>query len=102
MSFFKSKNHRVSLIDDSEKFFLFNELSKAKIINTTNESLAYNGYYYIETPKNFDYKDIQLYERKVTTDGRIFKIKLRDKTTKTVDLGYNFFEKNSLIDPINN
>ena len=100
--FFKSKNHRVSLIDDSEKFFLFDELSNAKVINNTNEKLPFVCNYLLERPEGFDYKDISLYEREVSTDGRIFKIQLRDKTYKTVDLGYNFFEKNNLIEPINN
>ncbi len=100
--FFKSKNHRVSLIDDSEKFFLFDELSNAKVINNTNEKFPFVCNYLLERPEGFDYKDISLYEREVSTDGRIFKIQLRDKTYKTVDLGYNFFEKNNLIEPINN
>ena len=33
----------------------------------------------------------------ITTDGRYYKILMKDKTVKTIDIGFNFIEKNAII-----
>ncbi|MFC5875563.1 DUF6438 domain-containing protein [Chryseobacterium arachidis] len=98
---FTSKTKRVSLEKESERFYLFNELLKAKIINKNLEKLAFSGKYLIDLPEDYEYDKMHLYERHIYTNGQIFNIQLRDKTIKTLDLGYNFFDKNNLIRSIN-
>ena len=35
--------------------------------------------------------------KKINTDGRYYQIVMKDNTTKTIDIGYNFIEKNPII-----
>lgn len=84
-------------LQKSETFYLFSELLKAKTISQYSENLPFTGKYLLPVPTNEDYKNLYLYRRSINTDGKIFKIQLEDKTFKTVDLGYNFFNENHLI-----
>ncbi|MCS4303894.1 DUF6438 domain-containing protein [Chryseobacterium sp. BIGb0232] len=84
-------------LQESETFYLFSELLKAKTISQYSGNLPFTGKYLLPVPTNEDYKKFYLYERSINTDGKIFKIQLEDKTFKTVDFGYNFFDKNYLI-----
>ncbi|SHL50709.1 hypothetical protein SAMN05444360_102131 [Chryseobacterium carnipullorum] len=97
----QSKTQKVGLINDSESFYLYSELLNAQSTGNNAEKLPFTGNYQLDLPENIDYKKMDFYERLIYTDGRIFKIQLRDKTFKTLDLGYNFFKKNNLIEPRN-
>ena len=85
--------HRISLLDKhqicdlekSEAFFLFLELEKARPSNT-NPALKYK----------IDLWNGEKYET-LFTDGKIFK-----KTGISVDLGYNFFERNNIYKKFRN
>ncbi|MDN3691139.1 DUF6438 domain-containing protein [Chryseobacterium tructae] len=93
---FRSETKRISL-KASEKFYLSSELLKAKTISPYSGNLPFTGKYRLPIPTSEDYKNFYLYERSINTDGKIFKIQLEDKTFKTLDLGYNFFNENHLI-----
>lgn len=93
---FTSRTQTIDL-QESEIFYLFSELLKAKTISQYSENLPFTGKYLLPVPTNEDYKNLYLYRRSINTDGKIFKIQLEDKTFKTVDLGYNFFNENYLI-----
>lgn len=97
----QSNTKQVGLTDDSESFYLFSELLNAPSISNSAEKLPFTGSYQLDLPENRDYKKIDLYDRIIYTDGRIFKIQRRDRTFKTLDLGYNFFETNNLTEPRN-
>lgn len=97
----QSDTKQVGLINNSESFYLCSELLIASSISNSAEKLPFTGSYQLDLPENTDYKKIDLYKRVIYTNGRIFKIQLRDKTFKTLDLGYNFFETNNLTEPRN-
>lgn len=81
---------------DSEKFYLQILLNNSKKTNLKFKPNFF-GIGYIEPPKNFDYSDFKLLERKIETDGRFFKLENASQQKETFDLGYNFFERNNLI-----
>ncbi|WP_294290607.1 DUF6438 domain-containing protein [uncultured Chryseobacterium sp.] len=95
----KSKAQEV-ILKESETFYLFHELLKSKQITDYTRNLPFSGKYYIDLPKDYDYQRIQLYERIINTDGRFFRVQKRDESFTIYDLGYNFFIRNHLIQPL--
>ncbi|WP_294284983.1 DUF6438 domain-containing protein [uncultured Chryseobacterium sp.] len=96
----KSKAQEV-ILKESETFYLFHELLKSKQITDDTRNLPFSGKYHIDLPKDYDYQRIQLYERIINTDGRFFRVQKRDESFTIYDLGYNFFIRNHLIQPLN-
>lgn len=71
-------------LTSSEVFYLSNLLSNSKLSNKTFKT-EYSTKY------NVDY-DVS----RIETDGRFFKIFSKKKSSITLDLGFNFIEKNDL------
>lgn len=81
---FKKGNKIISL-ERSEGFYLSYLLKSAKVVK---EKFKADFLLYSLSQNEFD--DIR-------TDGRFYKIKLKDGTSETLDLGYNFLVKNELM-----
>jgi len=80
---YNTKNTRLDLTG-SEKFLLMNSLE-----NSRESHKIFHETYSIEFYENKE-------EISITTDGRFYKFYFKDKTTKTVDMGYNFLTENKL------
>lgn len=78
------KDNKIINLTSSEIFFLSNLLSKSI---TTNKSFK------AEFVTNYD-TDYDV--SRIETDGRLFKIFSKSKSSVTYDLGFNFIEKNEL------
>lgn len=76
---------KVCLLEKSEFFYFITELYNSKQVKLNFKS-KYDLIYW-----NKDYK-----EKRIKTDGRFYSIEKNGITT-TVDLGYNFIERNNLI-----
>ena len=75
-------------ICNSELFLLELELMKGKECNVSFES-KYN--------LNFSYLNQGFLFNKIETDGKYYKFIYKNGTSKTIDIGYNFIEINSII-----
>ena len=75
-------------LKDSESFFLEVALRNGKQVKK-----EVNPKYTLKFSDWNEVSDIS----GITTDGRYYKILMKDKTIKIIDIGYNFFEKNPLI-----
>lgn len=82
--YFRKGNGTINLTN-SEIFYLSNLLSTSK-----KTEQAFKTKYKI----HINNQDSKFYE--FETDGRFFKIPAKDNTLITVDLGFNFIEKNQL------
>jgi hypothetical protein len=80
---FNSSGHRLALTN-SERYFLSYQLSNAQVVTTRFLELY-----------NLENNDKSV--SSVTTDGRYYKFYFKDKTTKTVDIGYNFLTESNLV-----
>jgi hypothetical protein len=86
-TYFTAQNSKIYL-KDSEFFLLEIELLKGKkSIKKFEEKYTLNFYEWT----------LKKTIKKITTDGQYFKIVYSDDTSKTIDLGYNFIEQNSII-----
>jgi hypothetical protein len=63
-------------LTQAEAFYLSNELQKGTVV-----PIQFNEKY------SFTHNEAS---EKITTDGRYYKFYFKDKTTKTIDIGYNF------------
>lgn len=97
----KSDKQEVTFNNESETFYLFHELLKSKQITNNTQNLPFSGKYHVDLPKDYDFQHVQLYQRIVNTDGRFFKVQKRNGSFTMYDLGYNFFIRNHLIQPLN-
>lgn len=75
-------------LKDSESFFLEVALRNGKQVKKEVDA----NY----TLKFSDWKEVSDISG-ITTDGRYYKILMKDKTIKIIDIGYNFIEKNPII-----
>ena len=75
-------------LKDSESFFLEVALRNGKQVKK-----EVNPKYTLKFSDWNEVSDIS----EITTDGRYYKILMKDKTIKIIDIGYNFFEKNPII-----
>ena len=73
---------------DSEFFLLEVELLKGK---------KYEGKFREKYTLKFHEWTLKNTIKKIITDGQYYKIVYSDNTSKTIDLGYNFIEQNSII-----
>jgi hypothetical protein len=80
---FENGNQIINLTS-SEVFYLSNLLSNSKVSNK-----KFNSDYKTEYDVDYDVSRIE-------TDGRFFKIFSKSKSSITLDLGFNFIEKNEL------
>lgn len=78
------KANKIITLSSSEAFFLCNLLSNSKITNYTFNSKYFRDY------------DTDLDIHRIETDGRYFKMIPHNKNSYTLDLGFNFIEKNEL------
>lgn len=78
------KGNKIINLTSSESFYLLNLLSKSKLTDKTFKS---------EYTTDFD---IDYDVSRIETDGRYFKVFSKNKTSITLDLGFNFIEKNEL------
>lgn len=86
-TYFTGQNSKIYL-KDSEFFLLEIELLKGKkSIKKFEEKYTLNFYEWT----------LKKTIKKITTDGQYYKIVYYDDTSKTIDLGYNFIEQNSII-----
>lgn len=81
------KGNQIIDLTTSEVFYLFNLLSNSKSTNKTFKSV------YSTTYDNDLLHDL----RRIETDGRYFKIYSKNENAITLDLGFNFIEKNELL-----
>lgn len=75
-------------LKESESFFLEVALRNGKQVKKEVDA----NY----TLKFSDWKEVSDISG-ITTDGRYYKILMKDKTIKIIDIGYNFIEKNPII-----
>ena len=73
---------------NSELFLLELELKKGK-----ETTISFDPKYTL----NFSYNNSGFLFNKIETDGRYYTFYYNDKTTKTIDLGYNFIEGNPIL-----
>lgn len=78
------KGNKIINLTSSESFFLINLMSKSIITDKTFKS---------EYSTDFD---IDYDVSRIETDGRYFKVFSKTKKSITLDLGFNFIEKNEL------
>jgi len=79
----KNSGHSLALTN-SERYFLSYQLSNARVVTTSFLELY-----------NLENNDTSV--SKITSDGRYYKFYFKDKTTKTVDIGYNFLTESNLV-----
>lgn len=84
---FETSNSEFRL-KESESFFLEVALRNGKQVKT-----EMNSNYNLKFSDWNEVSDVL----KITTDGRFYQILMKDKTIKTIDIGYNFIEKNPII-----
>lgn len=84
---FETSNSEFRL-KESESFFLEVALRNGKQVKT-----EINSNYNLKVSDWNEISDVL----KITTDGRFYQILMKDKTIKTIDIGYNFIEKNPII-----
>ena len=75
-------------LKESEGFFLEIALRLGKEVQT-----AFKPLYELKFSLLGKKSDV----KKITTDGRFYRIEMNDGTSKTLDIGYHFIEKNPLI-----
>ncbi|MFY8188232.1 MAG: hypothetical protein ACOVLC_09760 [Flavobacterium sp.] len=75
-------------LKESEGFFLEIALRLGKEVQT-----AFKPLYELKFSLLGKKSDV----KKITTDGRFYRIEMNNGTTKTLDIGYHFIEKNPLI-----
>lgn len=75
-------------LKESEGFFIEIALRQGQEVNT-----EINPLYELNFSLLGEKSDV----KKITTDGRYYLIVMNDGTTKTIDIGYNFIDKNPLI-----
>lgn len=75
-------------LKDSESFFL-----EVALRNGQQVKKEFNPKYTLKFSDWNEVSDIS----GITTDGRYYKILMKDKTIKIIDIGYNFIEKNPII-----
>ena len=76
---------------DSESFFLENEIRKGIKSNYKfTEKFELTFYEYLKEDEKSEIK-------KILSDGRFFKFIKNDNTSFTIDIGYNFIDKNPII-----
>ena len=78
------KGNQIINLTSSEAFYLFNLLSESKSTNNIFKSKYITNY------------DIDYDVSRIETDGRYFKIFSKNKPSITLDLGFNFIDKNEL------
>lgn len=83
-----NSNGSVFRIKDAEDFFLEVALRNGKEVN-----IKINPKYSLE----FNDWDKETDVIEITTDGRYYQILMKDKTKKTIDIGFNFIENNPII-----
>ncbi|WP_231559625.1 DUF6438 domain-containing protein [Flavobacterium rivuli] len=88
MSHFKSKTNYLDLTD-AETYYLVNLVKKGK-----------EGNFSFSESYDWKYKNDAV--NRVSSDGRYYKFQLKDKTTRTFDIGYNFITDNKFVNKIEN
>ncbi len=78
------KGNQIISLTTSEVFYLFNLLDNSKTTNKKFKTQYITNY------------DVDFDVNKIETDGRFYKIFSKDKSSRTLDLGFNFIEKNEL------
>ena len=78
------KGNQIISLTTSEVFYLFNLLDNSKTTNKKFRTQYITNY------------DIDFDVNKIETDGRFYKIFSKNKSSITLDLGFNFIEKNEL------
>nr|WP_315151212.1 DUF6438 domain-containing protein [uncultured Flavobacterium sp.] len=80
------KGNKIINLTSSEVFYLSNLLSNSKVSNKT-----------FKTDYRTEY-DVDYDVSRIETDGRFFKIFSKKESSITLDLGFNFIEKNELTE----